>query len=369
MDHQMTEPFAYMPLLQSRKGEFEALRNLDHQKRRLARPLVTITPPKWDFDSDQPICSLHEHVGKLALKFRNSWGPAHGIRVDGYLLDTPDSIADGTHPMERMMDIGNAYGIQMIPVIGLERSLAYRSLTKKWAAKRKRGATIRIEKEDLLDADQLTNGIKSLLDYLALSATNVDIVFDLKAITETEEAILADRVATALSALPFAREWRSAFIAATAFPENLGAIKRDSIGTIPRLEWEFWKSIDRQRRRFDRTPLYADYAVAHPAPVQIQNPRVSGNIRYTTHSSWTVLKGRLIKKEDDHQMRRLCQDLTARDEYCGRDFSAGDRHISLCAEGRVGPGSPSTWRFVGTSHHISFALQQLKVHFEKTRQA
>lgn len=180
--------------------------------------------------------------------------------------------------------------------------------------------------------------------------------------------MFADRIVSALSILPFAREWPSVFLAATSFPENLSSIRLDSVGTIPRLEWDFWKSIDVQRRRFERAPWFADYAVAHPAPVQIENPRVSGNIRFTTDSAWTVIKGRLISKDNPGQLKQLSQALIDLNESFDQSFSAGDRHIAKCAEGSVGPGSPSTWRFVGTSHHIFFVLRQLQTHFEKTRQ-
>lgn len=363
----MTENVRYMPVLQSRGGEFEALRNLDNRQRSMIYPIVTIALPKWDFKNDRPSSSVSDHVGKVALNFRTSWGRLHDIRVDGYLLDALDRTDGEPHPMSRMMEIANGYGIRMIPVTGLDRSAAYSRLSKHWAAVDRRGATIRIEKEDLLNTTLLTAGIKETLDSLGLSPASADIVFDLKAISETEESALADRVVNALSTLPYAREWRSVFLAATSFPENLGAIRRDSVGRIPRLEWEFWKSIDAQRRRFDRTPWFADYAVAHPAPIQIQNPRVSGNIRYTTESAWTVLKGHLIEKGDGGQMQGLCRELIDREEYGGRILSAGDRYIAQCAEGTVGPGSPSKWRFVGTSHHITFVLRQLQTHFEKTR--
>lgn len=130
----MTEMFRYMPLLQSRIGEFEALRNLDNRQRSLIQPVITIAPPKWDFKNDQPSCSVSEHVGRVALKFRTHWGPLHDIRVDGFLLDTPDLAGNESHPMERMMEIANTHAIRMIPVTGLGPSASYQRLTKEGAS-------------------------------------------------------------------------------------------------------------------------------------------------------------------------------------------------------------------------------------------
>ena len=38
--------------------------------------------------------------------------------------------------------------------------------------------------------------------------------------------------------------------------------------------------------------------------------------------------------------------------FCGADFSAGDEYIEGCAAGTMSTGSLTTWRWVGTNHHI-----------------
>jgi len=48
--------------------------------------------------------------------------------------------------------------------------------------------------------------------------------------------------------------------------------------------------------------------------------------------------------------------------YSGPQFSWGDRYISDCARGKTSCGNLTTWRRVGTSHHIAYLNQQIANH-------
>ena len=63
-----------------------------------------------------------------------------------------------------------------------------------------------------------------------------------------------------------------------------------------------------------------------------------------------------MKADNRLPFRRLCVDLTGRKEYCGEDFSPGDQELYLRARGSKGPGNPTVWREIGTSHHLSFVV-------------
>ena len=75
--------------------------------------------------------------------------------------------------------------------------------------------------------------IKSLLDVLKIDPADADLLFDLKFLTQDEEAFLADRVVSALSLLPFAADWRSVFLGASAFPEDMQGIKPPTVKERP----------------------------------------------------------------------------------------------------------------------------------------
>ncbi len=109
----------------------------------------------------------------------------------------------------------------------------------------RRGVTLRFEKEDLIDLDQLSSAIKELTELLKVDPVEADVLFDLKFVGEADEAYQAHRVASALEILPYASEWRSVFIAASAFPENLSEIPAPSEGAPNAIYSSRWINRDR----------------------------------------------------------------------------------------------------------------------------
>ena len=87
--------------------------------------------------------------------------------------------------------------------------------------------------------------------------------------------------------------------------------------------------------------------------------RPSASIRYTAQDSWLVLKGKNLRGNGFGQFYQVSRDLIARPEYSGRNFSWGDAYIYECGDELAGPGNLTTWRKVGTSHHLVFAVRQL----------
>lgn len=83
------------------------------------------------------------------------------------------------------------------------------------------------------------------------------------------------------------------------------------------------------------------------------------SIRYTVEDDWLISKGRSVKKYGGGQSHALSRSLIKHKQYCGPDFSWGDKCIYECAKEKSGPGNAETWRRVATNHHITFAIEQL----------
>ncbi len=60
----------------------------------------------------------------------------------------------------------------------------------------------------------------------------------------------------------------------------------------------------------------------------------------------------LIRDYGFGQYRELCRQVSASAFYYGADFSEGDKYINDCASGSVSTGRLTTWRWVGTNHHL-----------------
>ena len=116
--------------------------------------------------------------------------------------------------------------------------------------------------------------------------------------------------------------------------------------------------------RIARTPTFSDYAIAHPQPPEV-DPRLmraSAGIRYTTEDVWLILKGKNLKDYGYKQFHDVSKSLLTNAVYSGPEFSSGDRYIRDCANRVVSSGNLTTWRRVGTSHHIAYVTQQIANH-------
>lgn len=90
--------------------------------------------------------------------------------------------------------------------------------------------------------------------------------------------------------------------------------------------------------------------------------RASASIRYTTEDVWLILKGKNLKDYGYKQFHDVSKSLLTNAVYSGPEFSSGDRYIRDCANRVVSSGNLTTWRRVGTSHHIAYVTQQIANH-------
>ena len=155
--------------------------------------------------------------------------------------------------------------------------------------------------------------------------------------------------------------WRSLVLIGGSFPQNLVGLAPDYISSITREEWRLWRALRQRANVVRRLPTFGDYGVAHPEPSEV-DPRImspSASIRYTATDNWIVLKRRSLRVHGFEQFHEVCGVLIERPEYSGREFSWGDDYIWKCAHRQDGPGNLTTWRKVGTSHHLVFVTGDL----------
>lgn len=224
------------------------------------------------------------------------------------------------------------------------------------------GACVRLLVEDFEEDIDLEAEVDRLLSGLGgIDPTSIDLVVDLEDLgPEANRAVLVAR--SVFSMIPQKDQWRRMILAAASFPEDLSDLGAATTSTIPRREWELWKTLQRRPNILPRRDLiFGDYAIAHPVPKEL-DPRImqmSASIRYTTPDDWLVVKGRNVRQYGFDQYFELCKTLIGGPEYSGRDFSWGDRYIDDCANGMTGPGNATTWRKVGTNHHLTLVTREL----------
>jgi len=351
----------YVPILKAKDGEYGALQTLPPTVHRAITPLLEIPPIDWDYAADRPKKTIDQHLKKVGQKIERAWSGRGRLFVDLPLwIPASERMMDGRHPLEFVFTSLRMRGIEAIPVIDLLRPAEYLSACREIIAEDQRGVCARIHPDDLVGSDGVDDAIGSVLETVGTDIRSADLVLDLRALTPDEPMDVGGLVEIA-ERLPRLSRWRTFTVAATSFPRNLAGLPPSDFSLIPRGEWDLWENLVRGSRLIDRLPTFGDYGISHPEPSEV-DPRIirpSASIRYTHDSCWLVPKARNLRDYGYDQFHEVCEALVRRTEYAGRQFSWGDNYIYDCAARRVGTGNLTTWRKVGTSHHLAFAVRQL----------
>ena len=348
----------YVPILKGKAGEYQALSTLPPTIKSSMTPLIEVPSIPWDFTADVASGTIDDHLEDVAENIDTTWGKTL-LFVDLTWMDPADRMADGRHPVTYVFDEMRARGIEGIPVTGLARDPAYQTAVAGVVATDGRGVCIRIEETDFEDVANLQPSLDAVLAQLGLSPSATDILLDFGSIAPSQSGPLLLAARSVINGFPYLPDWRTLTFAATAFPLNLSSVPALSIIALPRAEWTLWRNLI--SGPIARRPTFGDYAINHPEPEEF-DPRFmspSASIRYTLSDTWLILKARGARRFGFGQFRSLCSALTARADYYGQPHCWGDDFIQQCANNTVGTGNLTTWRKVGTAHHLTVVVGQI----------
>lgn len=350
----------YVPILKGKEGEYGALQELSASAKSNIVPLIEVISIPWDFDNDVPAKTIDDHLKPVGQKIARSWGVDRPLFIDPYWIDETERMADGRHPVTFIFEEGRNKSLLAIPVTGLRRGADYQAAVKDVIRDDNRGVCIRLENEDFEDLLGLGGSLDSLLVFLGISKADADLLLDFRDLTANQTSTVSLAAQSIVSLLPGINDWRSLIFAASGFPATMPGPSTTT--TVPRAEWSVWEGLVKHRHRLPRLPTFGDYGISHPDPlddVDPRNMRLSASIRYTTDTEWLILKGRGLRKFGFAQFHDLSKTLIARPEYKGATYSWGDGYIEECAGRTKNPGSLSTWRKVGTNHHLTLVSEQV----------
>ncbi|HLG59817.1 MAG TPA: beta family protein [Vicinamibacterales bacterium] len=354
----------YMPILKAREGEFGALEALPEDIRNTLTPLIEIPKVPHDYVRDRPTKTLEQHIAGIGDRLRKSWGdrPVY-VQLPRHTDGASETLSDGLAAVGGVLQDCAGLGVRAIPVLVTSNSTPYLTAVRDYSANSDEGVCLRLHVGDFDQGDPDSPSPKSRIDALlervgATHHDSVDVVLDLGDLSQ--DLNMASMVArTMFGELPYRTAWRSVALAAASFPENLSEVVGGTERVIKRHEWALW---NRLRRRDEWSQVvFGDYAIAHSKITELdpRTMRMSASIRYTTDASWLVLKGRNVREHGFDQYFDLCRRLIDRSEYKGPGFSWGDEFIFKCAQGLGGPGNATTWRKVGTNHHLTLVARAI----------
>lgn len=348
----------YVAALQSQPGERDALQHLSAEIWERMTPLLHFVGPKTP-----PAAFQAQTIRNWVARLAPSVGE-HPLYIDVARLDPTHPVAtrDGQAPvLACIYEAARARSLRFVPVVWVgESSDAHRRIVADAALQDGHGVALRYRMRDYgpPEGSGLAPYLAGELAALDREPKDADLILDLGYIDPDDE-LDPDGIAAALRQMLAVGPWRSVVLLGTSIPTMMSCVDEGSVGSLPRKEWELWSQL--QDCELDRMPAFGDYVIQNPHPPHDGGgPGMRANIRYTSNGETLVARGRgPFYEEGNEQYRGLCEQLVARTEFAGRNFTWGDEVIEDCAAGAVEPGGQRVWRGAGTSHHLRVVSEQL----------
>ena len=346
----MTDATRYVPILKGKAGELDGLRDVQLRTRQEMRPLVEVVPPDDldDMASTEKAC--RQTTTKLQARYVDP------VMLDAGLFDLSIMHA-GQTALGMLLDAAADAGLRAQPVIRVGDPAGAVRDAGAAHSRYQRGITVRLVGEDLdEDPDDLDPALDAILAGANVPRNEVDLVLDLGAV-DSEVAVRggARLVTSLMRDLPSITDWRSVTVASGAFPVDLSQFSPNVIGERPRLDAQLFDLV--RGRRLPRQPDYGDYAIAHPLLTTGVPFSPPPQLRYTTADHWLVLKGRRNDPRANAQFHDICTRIAAHPEFAGIPLGQADARIA--AGSPQGPGNGTTWRMLGTTHHLDLVAMRL----------
>jgi hypothetical protein len=346
---------AYVPILKGKEGEFAALETLRDNVPAQIMPVIEMPTVPYDYANERPSRTIEEHIVNVTERLRRCWD-TRPVYID---VPWSNDNEGGPAPLDVALRRCEAGGIQAVPVISRRSAAEAIRAAARYAQATRTGPCVRLFVDDFEDDVDIEADTRQLL--APFGDAMCDLILDLGDISNSSSP--AQLIARSMfSMMPTRGRWRRVILAAASFPVDLSDVDAATTTTIPRREWQLWQALQRRQTGLPQQGIiYSDYAISHPLPREL-DPRImimSASIRYTTDSAWLVVKGRNVRQYGFEQYFELCRALVERPEYYGGTFSWGDEYIARCAAREIGPGNATTWRKVGTNHHITVVVRAI----------
>jgi hypothetical protein len=270
------------------------------------------------------------------------------------------SLADGRSPSDFVFSDLKAKKVQFIPVTRLHEISLYETTLYEFVKMERRGFCLRVSLDEFGE-DDFEIKTEDFLKSFGLAFSDCDLILDLGAINFDPISVFSSLLTDMMKSKPRLKQWHTFGIIGTSFPQSLAGITQ-GLSSLPRNEWILYKSLleNLQKERV-RIPFFGDYVINHPE-IQTMDPRKikpSANVRYTIDDKWLISRGQNVRDYKFNQFTHLCQLIVNTKHYCGQQYSYGDDYIFRCSKGTAKTGNLSTWREVGTNHHIEMVVRDL----------
>lgn len=341
----------YTPILKTKRGEAKALTYLDGQIAKRVIPLFDVLALKSGTTNGSDV---QEHMVKQAITIASAWKQRGPCYVDLFDVIPSARGVNGAHPVTIVYGKIAAELVEAIPVVGIERDVAYKLAIRGVVTNGVDAIAVRLDAEDIQLPSVLVSRITTLVTEIGATGLPLHLFMDFRSIEHLSSDVIQVQVMKALSVLRTLNPARIVF-AASAIVPNMGNFKRGSLNRVPRRDFMTWDLIAKAHPDVE----YADYGVVHPDYFDF-DPKVikpAAKIRYTADKEWLIVKG-IRWLDDTSQHHDLSKMLQAEAEFRGNDCW-GSEYIVSAANGRQKYGTLETWVTIDQNTHITHTVNQL----------
>lgn len=323
----------YVPILKWKQGEKDALSNLSEEVKEDIVPLIELTPDVLERGENLNISRYWERMFYYDTSFESA-------------------ISDD----EFVSKMANCDSLEnLIPVIKFDDS--YPKIQQLFDLS-VNGCALRLSIENCMD-DSFNEVFEEIQNIINLNET--DLILDVKEIDSAKINEKSFLIVGTLNNISRLNEFRNIILSTNSFPNTLTSCPADSLTVLRRVEKQLY---DRVVNNFSKCPIiYSDYSINHWSYFEfIPGIKPSFNIRYTTAEHYLIFKGKTIQKGglNIENVQYACEQIFNHPFYSGRDFSWGDTEIyNKANEPNPRSGNLTTWRAIGTNHHITLVVNQL----------
>lgn len=346
----MIDPI-YSPILKTKAGEARALIRLDHQIRANIIPFFDVLALKPNITNG---ADVHTHIEKQAINIAGAWNGRGACYVDFFDVVPSARGYDDTHPVTIAYNRLSLERIEAIPVVGIERDIAYKLAIRRVITTGVDAIAVRLGNEDMQLPSILVQRITALVSEVGATELPLHIFMDFRSIETFSSEVILMRINKVLNEIRKLNPARIVF-AASAFVTDMRGFKKNTINKVARRDFLVWESIAAVHPEID----YADYGVIHPEYLDM-DPRFikpAAKIRYACEKDWLIVKG--IKwVTDTSQHRGLSKMLCDRSEFRGKDCW-GTEHVIFAANGGHAPRRLEDWVMIDQNCHITQTVKQL----------
>lgn len=355
----------YVPILKGKAAEFQALSKFDASLKDNIIPLIELVPfiAKSTKLSKKAPKTFDDYINSV-LSYFKKWDKSRLIYIDGYMIDDNGPLKNGDSPMDYLLNNLINTGFNVRPVFNSVLSLEHKAIIKKISLSQNKGIGLRLFSKPI---NEINLEIEENIAFLELQPEKIDLIIDLRSLLERNLDEISHYVTDLIFNLQYLNKWRSFVMVGSSFPIDLSELTPEQVHIIKRKNWLIWQKLI-LGEQVERIPAYGDYTISHPSISVIEGiPNASASIRYTHENNFYIYRGRGTRQYGFEQYFDISETLIHNEHFYGQYHCAGDEFIFKCGTEKVKKGNLTTWRWVGTIHHITVVVNQLRQFFRDLR--